>query len=299
MQENKLLNKTLQILDKKGSKEAYGYISSNMDCLDDLSSQVYNFLYCLAAASNKKGEALNWLNRAIIKNKMWYRPEVFYDEDLNSIRQEELFTKLLKISNKRYFEALKETTTVISWKKRTHDSIMLCLHGNQQNNDMNQEYWNCFKNGNLQVEYLQSGEIDSYQLFRWEDDGTGSKQLKKTIAQMDWYSYQTRILSGFSSGCNVILKAILEEEISCEKIILQSPWIPIIEKYGDLVVKKIKKLNIQVLMVCGDEDLDCFPLCKSFLKLAEGNDLKIGVDIITGLNHDYPENFQEIVTRFI
>ncbi len=252
MKENELLNKTLEILEKKGSKPAYSFISSNLNCLEALSSQVYNFLYCLAATSNKKGEALNWLTMAIIKNKIWYRPEVFDDEDLNSIRQEKIFLKVLKISNERYLEALKETSTVISWKKRTCDNIMLCLHGNQQNNDMNKEHWNCFKNSNLQVEYLQSKEIDSYNLFRWEDQGSGSKHLKSSLVQMDWDSYQTRILSGFSSGCNVILKAMLEEEITCEKIILQSPWIPIIEKSGDLIAKKIKKLNIQVLIVCGD-----------------------------------------------
>jgi len=61
------------------------------------------------------------------------------------------------------------------------NNLMLILHGNQQNNDISKESWQFIYRNKYQVEYLQSKEIDSYNLFIWEDKGNGTIQIKETI----------------------------------------------------------------------------------------------------------------------
>lgn len=39
---------------------------------------------------------------------------------------------------------------------------------------MSRAYWSGIELDHYQIEYLQSKELDSYGLFRWEEGGTGS-----------------------------------------------------------------------------------------------------------------------------
>lgn len=299
MNETQLLNRTLDLIDDEGTYNAYNYLVTNKYLLDAISSQVYNFLYCLAATSNKKEEALDWLEEAIITKKMWYRREVFEDEDLDGIREDIRFESCYKLSEERYMEALKDAKSVCTWSKKRSDGLILSLHGNQQNNEINKLSWNDLDGEEYQVEYLQSKELDSYQLFRWEDDGTGSNQLIETIVSIEWNNYKRKILGGFSAGCNVILRAIRDTEISCNKIIMQSPWIPAVDDNLNDLVDELKKKDIEILIICGEEDEDCLPQCKKLEAKAIESDIDIKVLYIEGLGHDYPENFSEIVLDFI
>lgn len=299
MKESQLLNRTLDLVDDNGTYEAYNYLVKNKYLLDVISSQVYNFLYCLAATSNKNDEALDWLEEAIITKKMWYRSEVFEDEDLDGIREDIRFKSCYKLSEERYIEALKDTKSVCTWSQKKSDGLILSLHGNQQNNEINKVNWNDLDSEEYQVEYVQSEELDSYQLFRWEDDGTGSNQLKEAIDLIEWTNYKRKILCGFSAGCNVILKAVRDTEINCDKIIMQSPWIPAVDDNLNDLVDKLKKKNIEILIICGEDDEDCLSQCNKLEAKAVESKINIKVFYIEGLGHDYPKNFSEIVLDFI
>jgi len=263
MDENKLLNVTMEILDNQGAELAYSYLIQNQNSVTVSSrSQIYNFLYCLAAASGKKEEAFSWLEEAIVTKGYWYRPEVFNDSDLVTLIGEERFEHYKSISEERYLAAEKTAKTVCTWMSNISDKILLALHGNQQNIQISKTYWEFMKKSGYQVEYIQSCELDSYQLYRWEDNGTGDCQLNKVCNKIGWNNYGTRILCGFSSGCNVILKALSKNEIVCDYIILQSPWIPAVYEELDDILISLKKNNIKILMICGDCDEDCAPLAQ-------------------------------------
>lgn len=297
MNEDKILNKALVILDELGIEESLKYLEENKN--SDVSSQYYNYLYCLGSLSARSEIGLNYLEEAIIENNMWYRPEVFEDEDLDSIRNELRFKELLEISNTRYLEALKNTKTELTWATKTNDSLVLALHGNQQNMNDSISSWNFLKNHDYQVEYIQSSELDSCGIYRWSDDGDGYKQLINAINKIDLSTYQYQILCGFSAGCNVILKALLNDEITASKIILQSPWIPVIEEKLDEVVSVLIKKEIEVYIICGTEDEDCYPQSiELYQKLNEIDGHVVG-EWINNLNHEFSDNHEEIVLKFL
>jgi hypothetical protein len=299
MKENELLNRTLETIKSEGVVTAYNYLVNNLDKINELSSQVYNYLYCLAATSERKNEALDWLEEAIIKGEMWYRPEVFEDEDLDSIRDDNRYTNCYNISKERYLQSLKTAKPICTWKTKKADNLLLILHGNQQNIEICKESWDSLESGNYQVEYLQSKELDSYQLYRWEEEGEGPNQLKEAIDYIDWNNYNNRILCGFSSGCNVILRGISDYDINCDKIILQSPWIPVIEDRLEEVVNKIKEKNIEMLIICGEEDEDCLYQNRLLSRQAQKEGVNVEAIWIKDLGHDYPHQFTDIVTSYL
>lgn len=299
MKENQLLNNTLEVLDKKGVENAYDYIVKKREEFDMSSSQIYNYMYCLAAVCGKIEEALLWMEEAIIKKGYWYRPDVFEDSDLDSIRDDKRYDVCRLVSEKRYLEAEKKAKTVCTWEKVSSKQILLAVHGNQENIQMCKENWDYLKEQGYQVEYIQSREVDSYQLYRWDDDGDGDEQLEKVISSIDWNIYKNHVLCGFSAGCNVILKGLAKYSFICESIILQSPWIPVINQNLNEILTTLKKRQINVLVICGESDEDCRSLTEIFVKKAIDYGVKIKEVWIKGLSHEFPDNFEEIVNQFL
>jgi hypothetical protein len=299
MNESQLLNETLNLINDDGTLEAYEFLVSNLELLDDSTSQVYNFLYCLAATSGRPSESLDWMEEAIEMKGFWYRPEVFEDEDLDSIRDNDRFVKYSKLSNAKFMEAKETVEPVFTWEHKVSEDIITVLHGNQQNNKISEGYWSVLELPSYQIEYLQSEEIDSYQLFRWEDEGNGPTQLENVINLISWDEYNTKVLGGFSAGCNTILRFLSETTIECDKVILQSPWIPCIEEDIEGIISNLIMKDIEVLIICGNEDEDCLSQCLKFESKAKELGLKIDVNYIQGLGHDYPGNFKDIVLQFL
>ncbi|WP_100065451.1 hypothetical protein [Miniphocaeibacter massiliensis] len=66
MNEERILNETLKILNKGEVLKAYEYILNNKEKINVLSSQAYNFLYCLGSLSGKREEALKFFKRSNI-----------------------------------------------------------------------------------------------------------------------------------------------------------------------------------------------------------------------------------------
>jgi len=284
MREEQLLDKVLVILGENGANEAYGYLLSNKGLIDEPSSQLYNFLYCLSAVIGAKRESLAWIREAIIDKGYWYRPKAFEDDDLDSIRNETDFLEYKKISDKRYYEALKTTSTLCTWEETKSSKLALVLHGNQQNMYSDKKYWKHLEKDGYQVEYIQSKIVDSYMLYRWEDDE--ETQLNDMIGKLPWEKYDTRVLCGFSAGCNEILKTLLKTDTKCEKIILQSPWIPGIDDNLDSLIHVLSNVSIEIN--CGSNDDDCLPNAKKFANEAVKQGLNCKLQIIDGLGHSYP-----------
>jgi len=299
MQATQLLDATLAQLDAAGSKSAYQYLVSHLDQLEEMSGQVYNFLYCLAATSGHPEAALNWMETAVVEKGFWYRPEVFDDEDLDSIRGSKRFAKYTQLSTQKYLDALERVETVCTWEKKSADNLIVVLHGNQQNNAMSRTYWQNLSAADYQIEYLQSHEIDSYQLFRWEANGDGPIQLEKAVAAINWDTYGSTTLAGFSAGCNTILRALTESKVRCDRVVMQPPWIPSLENNIDKKIKALIKKEIEVLLICGRKDADCLPLSTLFASKAHELGLQCTPVFIDGLGHDYPDTFKTVVEKFL
>ncbi len=206
MKEEQLINHTLNLLEDDDTRKAYEYLVENHDKVGAITGQTYNFLYCLAATSGKKDEAIAWMKEAILDKEMWYRPVVFEDEDLDSIRDHAMFKTCVSKSLERYELALEAAKSVLTWEDKTHDNLMLVLHGNQQNISICRQVWDKVETKSYQIEYLQSEELDSYDLYRWEEDGNGPSQLMKALNFTNWTSMIKEFWQDFQQGVTPFLE---------------------------------------------------------------------------------------------
>lgn len=94
------------------------------------------------------------------------------------------------------------------------------------------------------------------------------------------------------------LHAILNENIAVKGFVFVAPWLPEVEKWEGLL-NKLKDKGVKGYIVCGDQDEDCVECTQKFVKLLETKDIKHEYKIISNLNHDYPENFEEILQEAV
>jgi len=295
MNEEKILNKALSLLNDEGEKSAYMYLLKQKEKRDDWSGQYYNFLYCFAGINGAVEEAKAYLEEAIIEKGFWYRTEVFQDEDLDCIRDTDSFKACLEISEYRYQKALECAETVSTWKEKRKEKLAIALHGNQQNINDAKRSWQFLEKVGYQVECVQSKEIDAHNIFRWEDKGSGPEQLIDAIGKIKMADYDEHILCGFSSGCNTILRTLISFDLPCDTILLQSPWIPMIIEDLQALVAVIEEKDIRLIIVCGTEDVECFGQSLQLYEALSQSAIKVEKHWLEGLDHEFPENFDQLI----
>jgi len=289
MTETQLLDSTLDLIDETGTGKAYEYLLSCMPGKGERSSQIYNFLYCLAATSGRREEALSWLEEAVLEKDLWYRPEVFEDSDLDMIRSDERFKVCAEVSQQKYREALRNAKPEFSWRGQAEENLIVVLHGNQQNNMISRQFWSRLDIRGYQVEYLQSKEIDSFNLYRWNDDGDGPQQLAAALNRVH-HLYRKRILAGFSAGCNTILRAVQSGQRTADRLLLFSPWMPVVKDAGDEIIETLRISGIKVVLICGAKDKESLEHCRVFEEKSRKQGFDFSLRVIENLGHAYPED---------
>lgn len=295
-QEDIYLEKTLSLADDSYEK-AYEYLLGHREEMEtgDHASAWY-FLMCLAAGSGKTAEALKWIQYAIEEKGYWYRPEVLEDEDLSTLFDHPDFIQYQDISNQRFAKAQKSAKTECTWQSKTSKEIMICLHGNGLNGEIAKNSWSEMKrqtSSEIQVEAIQSATVDSFGRYRWNYDDIDYKQIVDTLAGIQWEKYERKYLSGFSAGCDMILRAIVCSDIKCDEIFLQSPWIPFIKENIEKVVEAIACKNISVHIYCGTLDSDCKDSAQQLTDALQKKNVKVELIWEEGLRHQFPEDFAE------
>lgn len=299
MNEEKILNQTLQILETDGLKEAYDYLISKQSSFVLLLSQYFNFTSCLAASLEKEEESLLLLEEAIVRNEIWYRKEVFEDSDYDLIRHNPRFLEIQKISKARYHQAKQNTKIETTWNTKKNDNIVLVFHGNQQNNQISQMYWDQLELRNTQIEYIQSNELDSFNLYRWEDTTVHREELYSLIQTILKDGYKDSTLVGFSSGCNAIINLIALGNITCSKIIFYAPWTPFFDDYKNRIIEKLKVNRTQVLLLCGSNDKDAYPHYETMRKLLMEYHIEVTAITVDEMDHELSDSLIVGIEQYI
>ena len=236
------------------------------------------------------GAALDWLRKAIQEHNWWYRPEVLEDEDLAALQSDTEFLSLKAISDDRYWAALSKSTAILSWKKKTADNLLLAIHGNTQNGDVARADWEPIvgARGLWQLETVQSAQPDGYGTYRWSYDSTSYLPVANSLERIQDQGYHKIACGGFSAGCDMLLRAVTCSPAHCDLLILQSPWIPILQDYAEDVVRAISQKNIELRIFCGAEDEDCLPMAKQLYAATKQAGCNVTLTVQENTRHQFP-----------
>ena len=285
--ENDILETTLSIAEK-GYPEAYRFLlNAYEESPGSFGPQTFYFLACLAP---EPGAALAWLRKAIQENNWWYRPEVLEDEDLAALQSDGEFLSLKAISDERYGATLSQAKAIFSWKEKTADNLFLAIHGNTQNGDVARADWEPIvgARGLWQLETVQSAQPDGYGTYRWSYDSTSYLPVANAMERVQTQGYENIACGGFSAGCDMLLRAVTCSPARCDLLLLQSPWIPVLQDQAEAVVRAISQKNIALRIFCGAEDEDCLPMAKQLYSLTKQAGCNVTLTVQENTRHQFP-----------
>ena len=286
--ENDILEETLSL-----AEQAYGaayrfLLEKYKQQPGDFGPQALYFLACLAGGDGQAEQALMWLDKSIRENGWWYRPEVLEDDDLAALNDNPAFCALKALSDGRYGQAAAESRAVFSWKGKKSDQLFLAVHGNTQNGQVAREDWQPLLDPAWQLETIQSAEPDGYGTYRWSYDMESYLPVAEAIEKVQDAGYEKLVCGGFSAGCDMLLRAIALSPARCDALVLQSPWIPMLEKHAEELIGALRQKNIQVKLLCGSEDEDCLPMAEQLHELLQRAGIPAELTIQQGNRHQFP-----------
>lgn len=289
--ENDLLEETLSIAETDYA-QAYRFLLAAYEKEPGgFGPQTLYFLACLAGGAGMPDAALGWLRTAIEKNGWWYRPEVLVDDDLAQLEGRPEFLALKARSDARYADAVSAAKSVFSWNGKTADYLFLAVHGNTQNAQTARVDWAPILAGDdrWQLETIQSAEPDGYGTFRWSYDDTSFLPVANALDAMQGEGYEKIACGGFSAGCDMLLRAIAFTPARCDLLILQSPWIPVLQEHKAAILQALRQKDIALRIFCGADDEDCLPLAQELSAAAYQAGLDAALTVIENCRHQFPE----------
>lgn len=290
VKENDILETTLSIAEN-GYAEAYQFLLDTYEARpDSFGPQTLYFLSCLAGGADRPTDALHWLRTAITERGWWYRPEVLEDDDLEALKDDPEFASLKALSDARYAEAAAKSEAVFSWKQKTADDLFLVVHGNTQNGATARADWMPVFGGDdrWQIETVQSAEPDGYGTYRWSYDMASYLPVADAMESVRDKGYGKVMCGGFSAGCDMLLRAVTFTAARCDVLVLQSPWIPVLQEHSEALARAIRQKNIALRIFCGADDEDCLPLAKQLYAAVSGTGADVMLTVQENTRHQFP-----------
>ena len=288
--ENDILEMTLALAEN-GYEEAYRFLLDAYEKEpEDYGPQALYFLACLAGGAGMPEAALEWLRKAITENGWWYRPEVLEDDDLESLKHHAAFVSLKAVSDARYADAVAQAKAQFSWKEKTADDLFLAVHGNTQNAAAARADWEpvLAESGQWQLETIQSAQPDGFGTYRWSYDMTSYLPVAEAMEKAQREGYRKIVCGGFSAGCDMLLRAVLFSSARCGLLVLQSPWIPLLQEREKELVCALREKSIALRILCGSDDEDCLPLARQLYDAASREGLDVHLTVQEGSRHQFP-----------
>ena len=303
-----LINRTLEMYMKGDYLEAYNFITENHKGIKGNLAQIYNFRYTIANKAGLEELALRIMGEAIVEKGFWYQYNyLIEDEDLKSLNRYKEFAELLDICKKRESEAKRNEKPDLKiivpdkMNEQYKHPLIIALHGDQENIETTEDYWNSCVDKNFILALPQSSQIQFSEGYEWKDIEKGARELKEhyeNILEKHNIDSDNIIIGGFSAGGRVALYSIMKDVIQVKGFILVAPWLPEIDELAPLL-DKIKEKGIKGYVVCGDKDDDCYKCTRRFTDLLNSKKITYELKIFKGLDHDYPDNFNEILRNAI
>ena len=100
--------------------------------------------------------------------------------------------------------------------------------------------------------------------------------------------YKKILCGGFSAGCDMLLRAIVFTSARCDVLVLQSPWIPILQDSADELMHAIRQKEIALKIFCGAQDEDCLPMARQLYALAGREGVRAALTIQENSRHQFP-----------
>ena len=112
--------------------------------------------------------------------------------------------------------------------------------------------------------------------------------LLNAMERVQNQGYHKIACGGFSAGCDMLLRALAFSPAGCDLLLLQSPWITVLQEHAEAVVRAISQKNIALRIFCGAEDEDCLPLAEQLYAVTKQAGCKVTLTVQENTRHRFP-----------
>jgi len=293
---HKLLGTAYRLYREGRYQDGIDYLNRHAHKVEGNRAQIYNFLYALTARAGQTNLALAILQEAVEEQGFWWSGRYLRsDEDLEPLRKYDEFERLLRICEEREAEARRRARPqlkVLAPAPQSDARLVVALHGNHDNNAINEPYWRKVAEDGHVLALAQSSDEDSSDAFVWNDHEEGARELQAHLAELHQrYGIppERTVLGGFSAGGRVVLYAALVGMVKAHTLLLVGPWLPQLEEWAPRL-DALKGTNVRI--VVGDQDEDCLGCSQRLAELLNERGVRCELRLIEGLEHDYPDDFE-------
>lgn len=85
----------------------------------------------------------------------------------------------------------------------------------------------------------------------------------------------------------MLLRAVTYSSARCDLLILQSPWIPVLQDQAENVVRAIFQKNIELRIFCGAEDEDCLPMAEHLYAVTKQAGCNVTLTVQENIRHQF------------
>ncbi|XMB72013.1 hypothetical protein RJI07_07885 [Mycoplasmatota bacterium WC30] len=303
------------LLGDKKYEEAYNLLTNNQDIEGGVLPRIYYYRFCLAALIGRKELGLKIIREAVVDNGFWYPDNFYLDTDLDILRNDGEFDKLLKISKKNELEALDKSelrikTVLPSKEYLKHPKLILFIHGKGPNLSYKQflSIYDPIYHVDSLKEYILAIPLSSISSYAgcpdWVDISKGIAEIKTHLDNLvKQYKIRNEDITmiSFSYGATLLLEGYKKGVFNLSNIAFLEPYIERVEeKLEDIEIFKEKDMSIYVF--CGDQDNLCIPTATALSKKLSILNVRSEYKIEKGIGHEYPSDisvmFQKVIDFF-
>ena len=306
---NTLENRFFDLYGRKEYNEARKLIEQMLRDYPHKAGTLYNYTYCARNLAGDSDGALDLMEEAADKG-YWSDPEqLAQDEDIANLRDNPRFRKVLERYSVLAHEARinsKPALKIIEPSElATGNSgpfpLVLAFHGNNQSADDAIEQWKFMSEKGWIVALPQSSQITMPGAYVWNDLDVAVPEIKGHYeALLDKYNVDTEriIIAGFSKGGALAATVCLEQSVPCRRFVLMGPYL------GDLkgldgMVEAFSSGKGKDCIFVGENDSDCIEGAKKLHSMLKDQGVDSRLEIIPGLAHAYPEDFNKKLEKNI
>ncbi len=177
--------------------------------------------------------------------------------------------------------------------------LLITLHGANMNLRQYRSNWKFLAGSDWLAALPQSSQLGGKDVFVWNDMELAERELVEhyqALGKRSKFIPEKTVISGFSQGGRVAVRAALKQLIPVDHFILNCPYVPDLEEMA-VLLDACQKRDLRGYLVLGSEDPSCTPGALQLQQEFEKRGFKCGVDVIPELHHGFPENFPEVFQR--
>lgn len=273
-----------QLAEAGESRQALGLLSSPPPGLSPTQRAAADFwAACLHAQLGQKAQALGALERVEARGD-WLAPaRLRHDPDLDSVRAEERFLRLLARWEERRRAEQASTRPQLRVSGEPARPALIALHENLSSADVTAHLFSDLVDRGERVALAQSGQLGGPGAYVWTDPEQASQEVRAWAAEVG----DDALWIGFSAGAQVAARVVLTGQVRARGLLLVIPSQSAEPAWWSIVLP-----TLPVAFVLGEGD-PLTPAARAFAARLQVGGLPVRVWTFAG-GHATPPDWREL-----